>query len=193
MKSTAADLSRVLGEAIVLFERARSVRWNCRMRPRVNLGTWKLAPKLYVLGTRNTADRTIARMDIAIRRRFAFVEVWPDRAPIDQEDVQLARDCFDDTVHTFTEYRDAETLRLTPGQAYFLDPRPINRETVARRASPAASSTSCCRSCATISRSVCAAAPPRRSPAWPTASSRGCCKAHEPRPKLAAAGRVPSG
>jgi len=41
--------------------------------------TLQLSPNLLVLGTRNTADRTIARMDIAIRRRFAFIEMWPDK------------------------------------------------------------------------------------------------------------------
>lgn len=29
-----------------------------------------------------------------------------------------------DTLRTFTEYADEETLRLVPGHAYFLDPRP---------------------------------------------------------------------
>ncbi len=133
-----ADLSRVLGEAIVLFEPGEQRAVDLPHAPEGHSRRLELAPQLYVLGTRNTADRTIARMDIAIRRRFAFVEVWPDRSPIDKEAVQLARDCFDDTVHTFTEFADPETLRLIPGQAYFLDPRPDaevdgRAERVARR------------------------------------------------------------
>jgi len=74
-----ADLARVLGEAVVLFEVGESTR---RVRlPHAPAGhdpELMLSPNLLVLGTRNTADRTIARMDIAIRRRFAFVEMWPD-------------------------------------------------------------------------------------------------------------------
>ena len=38
--------------------------------------------------------------------------------------MELAQECFDDTVLTFAEYADDETLRLVPGHSYFLDPRP---------------------------------------------------------------------
>lgn len=120
-----ADLGRVLGEAIVLFEpgeRDRQVRL-----PHVPEGfpeSFSLDPKLHVLATRNTADRSIARMDLAIRRRFAFVEVWPLLDAVEREKVPLAIDLFTDTVHTFAEYADDEVMRLIPGHAYFLDPRP---------------------------------------------------------------------
>ena len=71
-----------------------------------------------------TADRTIARMDVAIRRRFAFVEVWPQLDAVHAEGVDFAQELFADTIHTFAEYADDEVLRLVPGHAYFLDPRP---------------------------------------------------------------------
>ena len=86
--------------------------------------TLQLSPNLLVLGTRNTADRTIARMDIAIRRRFAFIEMWPDLAAVEAEGEELAIGAFTDTVTTFSEFADDETLRLVPGHAYFLEPRP---------------------------------------------------------------------
>jgi 5-methylcytosine-specific restriction enzyme B len=119
-----ADLSRVLGEAIVLFEPSEVREVELPHGPEGYGRKLELSPNLFVLGTRNTADRTIARLDIAIRRRFAFVEVWPERAPVEEEGLKLALDCFDDTLHTFAEYADADALRLVPGQAYFLDPRP---------------------------------------------------------------------
>lgn len=120
-----ADLARVLGESLVLFEPGEPDR-DVRL-PHQPLGhpdVLRLSPNLLVLGTRNTADRTVAKMDIAIRRRFAFLSVWPDLNAVQAEGVEFAVEAFADTIHTFAEYADEETLRLVPGHAYFLDPRP---------------------------------------------------------------------
>lgn len=120
-----ADLGRVLGESIVLFEAGEGDR--AVQLPHVPDGfpdALRLHPNLRVLATRNTADRSIARMDVAIRRRFAFVEVWPQLSAVSSEGVDFAQSLFSDTVQTFAEYADDETLRLVPGHAYFLDPRP---------------------------------------------------------------------
>jgi 5-methylcytosine-specific restriction enzyme B len=120
-----ADLARVLGEAVVLLESgemARSV-----VLPHTPAGypeNLELSPHLLILGTRNTADRTIARMDIAIRRRFAFIQMWPNLDAVRQEGIDFATDLFTDTIQTFAEYADEDTLFLVPGHAYFLDPRP---------------------------------------------------------------------
>lgn len=120
-----ADLGRVLGESILLFEAGeRDREVNLPHVPEGYPSTLRLHPHLHVLATRNTADRSIARMDVAIRRRFAFVEVWPELDAVKAEGVDFAQALFTDTVHTFAEYADDETLRLVPGHAYFLDPRP---------------------------------------------------------------------
>lgn len=120
-----ADLARVLGEAIVLFESGESARSVCLPHALDGYnGEFTLSPNLFVLGTRNTADNSIARMDIAIRRRFAFIEMWPVLDVVEKEGVDLAKRIFSDVIHTFAEMTDEDTLRLVPGHAYFLDPRP---------------------------------------------------------------------
>lgn len=119
-----ADLGRVLGESILLFEVGEPDRQVSL--PHVPDGfsnPLRLHPDLLVLATRNTADRSIARMDIAIRRRFAFVEVWPDLSVVAEQGDPFATEAFQDVLQTFAEFADDETLRLVPGHAYFLDPR----------------------------------------------------------------------
>ena len=120
-----ADLGRVLGESILLFESGEGERQvHLPHVPDGYPAALRLNPGLRVLATRNTADRSIARMDVAIRRRFAFVEVWPELDAVRGEGIDFAQALFADTVQTFAEYADEETLRLVPGHAYFLDPRP---------------------------------------------------------------------
>jgi hypothetical protein len=70
------DLSKVMGELIFALEyRNESVR-----TPYSANGSYLLSvgPNFYFLATMNTADRSIALIDYAIRRRFDFVELVPD-------------------------------------------------------------------------------------------------------------------
>lgn len=119
-----ADLGKVLGEAIYLFEagevggaNARKVRLPHKIDGEA---MFQLPKGLYVLGTMNTADRSIAGVDIAIRRRFAFVAVPPDRSAIESNGPPEALACFDELADLFIEHAPDEALDLLPGQSYFL-------------------------------------------------------------------------
>jgi len=73
-----ADLARVFGEMYFLLEyRDRTVL------PQYSPDTsFRLPRNLFIIGTMNTADRSIAMVDAAIRRRFSFIELHPDEAPV---------------------------------------------------------------------------------------------------------------
>jgi 5-methylcytosine-specific restriction protein B len=115
------DLGKVLGEAIYLFEPGEVGGANPRevsLPHGVNgKSTFALPPNLYVLATMNTADRSIAGIDLAVRRRFAFVTLMPDPSVINLE---AARDVFDKLTDVFVEHASDDMLHLLPGHSYFL-------------------------------------------------------------------------
>lgn len=43
-----------------------------------------IPPNLYIIGTMNTADRSVGHIDYAIRRRFAFVDILPNTEPVSE-------------------------------------------------------------------------------------------------------------
>lgn len=119
-----ADLAKVLGEAVFLFEPAEVGRERARSVHLAHTvdGTheFSLPEGLYVLGTMNTADRSIAPIDIAIRRRFAFVTVLPQRSVVAAQNLPLALTVFDQLAGVFVEHVPEDSLDLLPGHAYFL-------------------------------------------------------------------------
>lgn len=76
-----ANLPSVLGELIYALEyRGQPVEslYELEGKGRQII----LPPNLFIIGTMNTADRSVGHIDYAIRRRFAFVDVLPSTDPI---------------------------------------------------------------------------------------------------------------
>ena len=73
----------------------------------------------------NTADRSIGSVDLAVRRRFAFIKMLPDVSVIerinsDSQVRDLALNTFNRLVQVFVEHAPDEALDLLPGHSYFL-------------------------------------------------------------------------
>ena len=73
------NLSKILGELMMLIEAdKREERWATTLAyATVDDEPFHVPPNLHIIGTMNTADRSLALVDYALRRRFAFVTVDP--------------------------------------------------------------------------------------------------------------------
>ena len=71
------NLAKVFGELYFLLEYR-----NEEMQLQYSGEPFSLPNNLYIIGTMNTADRSIALVDLALRRRFHFVEFHPSKPPI---------------------------------------------------------------------------------------------------------------
>ena len=74
------NLAKVFGELYYLLE-YRDEAITLQYQEDKNR-KFSLPKNLYIIGTMNTADRSIALVDLALRRRFYFVEFHPDSEPV---------------------------------------------------------------------------------------------------------------
>jgi 5-methylcytosine-specific restriction protein B len=77
------DLPRVLGELITLLELDK--RGSVSVTLPTSGRQQTVPPNVRIIGTMNSADRSVGHIDAAIRRRFAFFDVPPDLDVLDGE------------------------------------------------------------------------------------------------------------
>lgn len=115
-----ANLSNVLGPAFYLFEPSMSESdIQIEICPGLSLNS--LPDNLYVIATMNTADRSLAVVDFALRRRFAWYTLFPHKIKADQGEY-FCEEEFNAIADIFERYSTDEELNLQPGHAYFIVP-----------------------------------------------------------------------
>jgi 5-methylcytosine-specific restriction enzyme B len=115
------DIPRIFGELLTILEMDK--RGETIWLP-LSSHAFAVTKNVFVIGTMNTADRSIALLDIALRRRFGFIELMPDYSLFGNTVLENSipvgpwLEALNERLLEFLG-RDARNLQI--GHAYFLE------------------------------------------------------------------------
>lgn len=116
-----ANISKVFGELITLLEEDKRLGQENELKITLPNGEkdFGVPPNLFILGTMNTADKSIALIDVALRRRFDFIGKYPEYKKLTSEESALLQKI---NANIFEKKKSADYLI---GHAYFMKNQPI--------------------------------------------------------------------
>ncbi|WP_064687189.1 McrB family protein [Enterococcus faecalis] len=120
------NISKIFGETILVLDRGYEVDLVSPIKDESDemITSFKIPKNLYVIGTMNSADRSIAFIDYAIRRRFAFVKFSPNYSVVqNNSEYHGIHDVKIDQIMRGLNNRISENLKnedLLIGQSYFM-------------------------------------------------------------------------
>ncbi|QDK80721.1 EVE domain-containing protein [Spirosoma sp. KCTC 42546] len=110
-----ANMSRVFGELITLLEDDKRLGGDNELTVTLPSGElFSVPPNLYLIGTMNTADKSLALLDIALRRRFEFIYKKPE-AHLLEPDLEIMLNNLNRSIRA--QHKSADFLI---GHAYFI-------------------------------------------------------------------------
>ncbi|MGJ0303917.1 AAA family ATPase [Aliarcobacter cryaerophilus] len=135
------NISKIFGELITLIEPSKRIGADEEIRVKLPYSGDSEEPfgvpkNLYIIGTMNTADRSIAPIDTALRRRFVFEEMAPNPSLLNKDKikVQVSKDNETDTGIELDKLLEAINTRIeylydrdhTIGHAYLIDVKTLD-------------------------------------------------------------------
>jgi 5-methylcytosine-specific restriction protein B len=128
------DIPRIFGELLTTLEKDKRGK---RIILPVSQDVFTIPRNVFVIGTMNTADRSISLLDAALRRRFGFVEMMPDGIVLRDSKVSgiPLRAWFDALNQRIRQHVGRDSRNLQIGHSYLMQSgSPIKEIAVLKRA-----------------------------------------------------------